>query len=65
MTLTDILAHTTLVPVMPYVNYWENTFALNKTFLAAAQERADSCGYTDYINTYLTFPPRTVPPAEE
>lgn len=45
------------VPVVPYLNHWENTFALNASFMAAAQERADSCGYTDYINTYLTFPP--------
>lgn len=42
---------------MPYVNYWANVFDLNETFMAAAQERADSCGYTDYFNTYLTFPP--------
>ena len=42
---------------MPYVNYWDNVFALNESFMTAAQERADSCGYTDYINTYLTYPP--------
>ena len=42
---------------MPFLNHWENTFGLNDSFMAAVQERADSCGYTDYINTYLTFPP--------
>lgn len=52
-----IFAYSILVPVMPYVNYWANVFDLNETFMAAAQERADSCGYTDYFNTYLTFPP--------
>lgn len=46
-----------LVPVVPYINYWANVFGLNETFRAAVQERSDSCGYTDYINTYLMFPP--------
>lgn len=46
---------------MPYVDYWANVFGLNETFIAAAQERADSCGYTDYFNTYLTFPPPSGP----
>ena len=56
-TLLQTLADFIAVPVVPYLNYWEDTFALNETFVAAARERADSCGYTDYINTYLTYPP--------
>jgi carboxypeptidase D len=32
-------------------------FNLNSTFLADIHERSDKCGYTDYMNTYLTFPP--------
>ena len=54
---SGVSANSIVVPVVPYLNHWENTFALNESFMAAAQERADSCGYTDYINTYLTFPP--------
>ena len=45
------------VPVVPYLNYWSDVFSLNESFTAAVQQRADSCGYTDYFNKYLTFPP--------
>ena len=30
---------------------------MNETFLEAIHARADSCGYTDYYNKYLQFPP--------
>lgn len=42
---------------MPYVNYWQNIFYLNETFLDAMNERADFCNYTSYLEKYLTFPP--------
>lgn len=45
------------VPVVPYLDYWSNVFALNDTFTAAVRERSDTCGYTDYFNKYLTYPP--------
>ncbi|MCJ1459669.1 hypothetical protein MMC28_010048 [Mycoblastus sanguinarius] len=49
------------VPVIPYVDYWADLFNLNETFSAAVHAKADSCGYTDYFNTYLTFPPPAGP----
>jgi carboxypeptidase D len=45
------------VPAVPYVDYWKELFNLNNTFLEDIHSRADHCGYTDYINKYLTFPP--------
>ena len=42
---------------MPYVDYWSNLFYLNESFTSAIHQRADDCGYTSYIEKYLTFPP--------
>lgn len=39
------------------MDYWSNLFDLNATFLEAIRDKADSCGYTDYYNKYLQFPP--------
>jgi carboxypeptidase D len=39
------------------VERWDGLFNLNKTFMADLQKRNDECGYTDYFNKYLTFPP--------
>ena len=43
--------------LLPYVEYWENLIYLNSTFLEKIRTRADQCGYTDYLNKYLTYPP--------
>lgn len=43
--------------VVPYVDYWQNLMFLNETFLAQIRAKADSCGYTAYLEKYLTFPP--------
>ncbi|KAF2795551.1 carboxypeptidase cpdS precursor [Melanomma pulvis-pyrius CBS 109.77] len=45
------------VPAVAYVDKWSGLFNLNKTFTEDIHARADKCGYTDYLNTYLTFPP--------
>ena len=42
---------------MPYVDYFQNLFYLNESFLNTMHEKADSCNYTSYLDTYLTFPP--------
>jgi len=39
------------------VDYWSNLFYLNSTFNTAIHKRADDCGYTAYLEKYLTFPP--------
>lgn len=59
LALLDHAAKTDIpiVPIVPYLDYWERVFSLNETFTTAIHEKAASCGYTDYINKYLTFPP--------
>lgn len=47
-----------LVPAVPFVDHWKDLFNLNSTFTADIHARADKCGYTEYFNTYLTFPPK-------
>lgn len=39
------------------VDHYKQLFNLNETFLTETREKADACGYTDFFNTYLTFPP--------
>jgi len=45
------------VPAVAFVDYWSGLFALNASFTADIHRRADSCGYTDFLNKYLVFPP--------
>ncbi|KAF2022386.1 carboxypeptidase cpdS precursor [Aaosphaeria arxii CBS 175.79] len=45
------------VPAVAYVDHWKQLFNLNSTFTESIHERADKCGYTDYLEKYLTFPP--------
>lgn len=55
------MLNTRTVPIVPFLDYWQNVFDLNETFTAAIHQRADSCGYTEYIHKYLTFPPPAGP----
>jgi carboxypeptidase D len=45
------------VPAVQFVDYWYGLMPFNDTFRAYIHNMSDSCGYTDYISTYLTFPP--------
>jgi carboxypeptidase D len=45
------------VPAVAYVDEFAKLFNFNQTFMADLHERADKCGYTDYMEKYLTFPP--------
>ncbi|PSN60457.1 carboxypeptidase cpdS precursor [Corynespora cassiicola Philippines] len=45
------------IPAVAYVNEWEGLFNLNKTYLEDINDRAEKCGYTSYLETYMTFPP--------
>lgn len=44
-------------PSVMALNYWSNVFNLNETFMSDINERADSCGYMDFMKNALTFPP--------
>ncbi|KAJ9145350.1 Carboxypeptidase [Pleurostoma richardsiae] len=53
----------TQVVAVPYVDHFSYLFNLNQTFMADIHARADSCGYTDYFNRYMVFPPAGPLPA--
>ncbi|EON68560.1 hypothetical protein W97_07818 [Coniosporium apollinis CBS 100218] len=45
------------IPAVPFVDFHHSLFPLNATFMEDIHARADSCGYTDFMNTALTYPP--------
>lgn len=42
---------------VPFVDYLAPLFPFNDSFVADIHNRSDACGYTDYINEYLVYPP--------
>jgi carboxypeptidase D len=54
LTIPSVLAN---VPAVPYVNAFDNIFNLNDTYMADLQDRHKKCGYADFIDKYLVFPP--------
>ena len=49
------------ITVLPYVDYWNKVLDLNDTLRQDLQSQYDSCGYTDFANTYFQFPPPAGP----
>ncbi|EMD95261.1 hypothetical protein COCC4DRAFT_64974 [Bipolaris maydis ATCC 48331] len=45
------------IVIRPYVEFWQNVFYLNQTFLERARKRDLECGYTQYYEKYFKFPP--------
>lgn len=45
------------IPVVPFVKENKNLFNFNETFMAELEHLHQSCGYADFIDKYLTFPP--------
>lgn len=45
------------VVIPSFVEYWNNLMYLNDTFMSDFQELSRQCGYTQYLEKYLTFPP--------
>ncbi|KAH9819383.1 putative peptidase S10 family protein [Teratosphaeria destructans] len=46
------------LPIVPFVDHWAALFSLNQSFIDALHQRADTCGYTDFHNLAMTFPPK-------
>lgn len=46
---------------MQYVNTWANVFGFTPAVLASLNAQNEKCGYADYVNKYLTFPPPPAP----
>jgi carboxypeptidase D len=45
------------VPAVQFVDYHRNLFPFNDSFTEYIHNKSDACGYTDYIEKYLKFPP--------
>ncbi|KEF52364.1 carboxypeptidase [Exophiala aquamarina CBS 119918] len=44
-------------PAVTHLNNYANIFALNQSFMSDINERAAKCGYLDFMEKALTFPP--------
>ncbi|KAM0257962.1 hypothetical protein ACHAQJ_004121 [Trichoderma viride] len=45
------------IPVLPYVTRHQDEFALDDETLSTVRSISDDCGFTEYFDKYLTFPP--------
>ena len=45
------------IPAVPFVDYWKPLFSLNDSYMEELHQRADECGYTDFMEKAMTFPP--------
>lgn len=45
------------IPAVNFVHKYQNVFALNQTFVEQLDATAAACGYTDYFEKYVTYPP--------
>ncbi|WPH01834.1 alpha/beta-hydrolase, protein [Acrodontium crateriforme] len=46
------------IPAVPFVDYHANLFNLNKTTMDYLHRRHKACGYADFLETALQFPPK-------
>lgn len=46
-----------VIPAVPMVDHWSNLFNLNDTFMEHLHTRFQACGYEEFFNTAMTFPP--------
>ncbi|KAJ9141753.1 Carboxypeptidase [Pleurostoma richardsiae] len=49
---------------LPFVEYYPGLFPFNDTFRADIRQRNKDCGYEDYLNQYLVYPPAGTLPSE-
>ncbi|KAF7375877.1 Carboxypeptidase [Mycena sanguinolenta] len=45
------------IPALRFVQANQNLFPFNSSFLAELQTISDTCGYTDYLDNFVTYPP--------
>lgn len=46
------------IPVVSFTEYWSGLFPFNDTFRADIKAREKKCGYRDWMDKYLVFPPK-------
>ena len=47
----------TEIPAIAFVDYWGGLFPFNDSYVKYIHNMSDACGYADFMNTYLAFPP--------
>ncbi|KAI0951764.1 hypothetical protein AcV7_007768 [Taiwanofungus camphoratus] len=50
------------IPAVSFVHKYLNVFSLNQTFMAQIDATAAQCGYTDYFEEYVSYPPKGLLP---
>ena len=45
------------IPAVAYAEYWNNLLGLNESFMSTMRGRADTCGYTTFLEAGLVYPP--------
>ena len=45
-------------PAVRALNKYNSVIGLNESFVSGVNQRADSCGYTAFMEESLTFPPK-------
>ncbi|KAH8112947.1 alpha/beta-hydrolase [Phellopilus nigrolimitatus] len=45
------------IPALRFVQANRNLFPFNSSFMAHLQNISDACGYTDYLDEFVTYPP--------
>ncbi|TFY66307.1 hypothetical protein EVG20_g4784 [Dentipellis fragilis] len=46
------------IPALRFVQANQNVFPFNSSFSAELQSISDSCGYTDYLDKFVSYPPK-------
>ncbi|KAF9873617.1 carboxypeptidase [Colletotrichum karsti] len=44
--------------IFPFVEYWQNVFNLNQTYMNALRWTHEHCNFSSYLQEYGTFPPK-------
>ena len=53
------------VAAVPFVEYWDGLFPFNDSFREDLHQRHVDCGYADYLEKYLVFPPSGPQPVDD
>jgi carboxypeptidase D len=51
------------IPAVQFVDYWKPLFSFNDSFTDYLHNASDACGYTAYLDKYVTFPPSGIQPS--
>lgn len=67
MVFDGLFSHAALsqdLSSVSFVDSWKRVFSFNDTFTDTIYTAAQTCGYNDYLNKFLVFPPAAVQPSQ-